>query len=68
MSIDILNYVNCMTPDVQRITQVKPGGITIQEINMNNVRKFTHKIIVKLTMYKKQFYEFLGPAPSETKW
>jgi hypothetical protein len=57
-----------MTPDVQRITKVKAGGIIIQEINMNNVRKFTHQIIVKLAIYKKQFYEFLGPAPSETKW
>ena len=54
-------------PDVQRITQVKMPAI-IQEINMNNVRKFTHQIIVKLAIYKKQFYEFLGPAPSETKW
>ena len=56
-----------MMPDVQSITQVKTPAI-IQEINMNKVRKFTHQIIVKLTIYKKQFYEFLEPAPNETKW
>lgn len=53
-------------PDVQNIMQVKTPAI-IQEINMK-VRKFTHLVIVKLAKYKKEFYEFLGPAPSETKW
>ena len=35
---------------------------------MKKVRKFTHRVIAKISIYHKAFYEFLGPMPKETKW
>lgn len=32
------------------------------------MRRFTHTLILKLYTYKTKLYDFLGPAPSETRW
>ena len=33
------------------------------------MRKFTHKLLIKLIDYKEnRLYKFLGPSPSETRW
>ena len=32
------------------------------------MRRFTHKVLLTINKLHTNIYNFLGPAPSETKW